>query len=429
MFLLTLFILLSGCSNNKKNPDIPDWKTENNDTSDFQTNPIESEIESEWEESQETQTSVDSTEEESTEESQIETDVVIQDTPKRITFVGAGDNIIYYGNVRDAAFQGKNSQKEYDFMPSYTDIADIVKKADIAFINQETLMCGEGYAFSYYPYFNGPQEVGKTLVELGFDIVNIANNHMLDKGANGLLATIDFWNSQDTVMIGGYYNYEDYQNFKIYEEQGIKIALLTYTYGTNGLVLPTGSELYIPYIDYTEIQKQVEAAHQQCDMVMVSMHWGDEYSQKANNDQMRLAQYMADWGVDAIIGHHPHVLQPIEWLEGVNGNKCLCVYSLGNIMAEMEYDINMVGGLITFDIVSSFENGISIENVVFIPTVFDFTTSFYNNHIYLMENYTEEMALSHGIRSYGNSTTLSKLKSYVTNVIDASFLPAFMLEN
>ena len=136
---------------------------------------------------------------------------------------------------------------------------------------------------------------------------------------------------------------------------------------------------------------------------------------------------MANNGVDVMIGHHPHVIQPVEWIESKNGDghRPLCAYSLGNLAAEQENDFSMVGGIISFDIVRN-KGEISIESPLFIPTVYYFNRSFYKNSVYLMENFTEEMAQSHGIIYYGNKTTVQKLRSYVTNTISKEFLPDFL---
>ena len=121
------------------------------------------------------------------------------------SFVGAGDNLIFYGNVRDAASCAVSGGRAYNFAPTYASVKDTIQSVDIAFINQESLMCGDGYAFSYYPRFNGPQDLAYDLADTGFDVVNIANNHMLDKGADGLEATIDFLRTVDGVsLLGGY---------------------------------------------------------------------------------------------------------------------------------------------------------------------------------------------------------------------------------
>ncbi len=341
-----------------------------------------------------------------------------------VSFVGAGDNITYYGNVREALAVSDGTYK-YDFRHTYEDVADIISEADIAFINQETLMCGEGFELSYYPLFNSPQDMGYQLDEMGFDIVNIATNHMLDKGAKGLSQTIDFLKTLDMLMIGGYENDEDYNTLRIYEEQGIKIAFLSYTYFTNYITLSADSDLAVPYLDKETVAAQVAKADAEADLVIVSAHWGDENTFKPNEIQKEYAQIMADNGADVILGHHPHVLQPIEWITAQDGSQTLCAYSLGNFVAEMERDYNMVGGFITFDIVKYGDADTSIDNVLFIPTVYDFTRSFYDNSVRLLSEYTEEKAAAHGIAYYGNYTSLSKLKGYVTNTISSEFLGDF----
>lgn len=342
----------------------------------------------------------------------------------KISFLGAGDNIVYYGNVRDAQSKAVSGGRKYNFLPTYSDIADLISQADISFINQETLMSGG--EFSYYPRFNGPQDMGNDLVELGFDIVNIANNHMLDHSASGLSKTIDFWKTLDVMLIGGYYNSDDFSNIRVYEKSGIKIAFLSYTYGTNGLTKPASSPLYIPYINEEDITVQTKKAKELADLVFVSVHWGEENSFKPSSEQIKYANLMADLGVDVIIGHHPHVIQPVEWLTGKDGNKALCIYSLGNLMAEMARDYNMVGGIISFDIVRTDDEKPVIENVLFTPTMFHFPGNFYNNHIYLLEDYTSELAAQHGVKTYyKNSISYDQLIKYVKNTISPEFLPEF----
>jgi len=302
-------------------------------------------------------------------------------------------------------------------------VAAMIAEADISFINQETLMCGDGYAFSYYPRFNGPQDLGHDLAELGFDVVNIANNHMLDKGEKGLKSTIDFWNTFENVtLIGGYKNKEEYAEPHLLSVNGINIAFLSYTFMTNGLTLPSSSELVVPYPDDETVASQLSRAEQIADYVIVSVHWGDENVFAPNADQRSFAEFLAENGADAIIGHHPHVIQPIEWIDRPDGEKTLCVYSLGNFMAEMPRDYNMLGGLISFDIVQCGEK-ITTENVLFTPTVYYFTTAFYKNHVYLMTDFTEELASSHGLAYYGRTLTIPALKKYLNNTIQDTFLP------
>lgn len=354
--------------------------------------------------------------------------------PARVSFVGCGDNIIYYGNVREAATKAP-AGRNYGFAYSYERVADIISGADVAFINQETLMCGDGYEITYYPTFNSPRDVGYDLVDVGFDVVNIANNHMLDKTGAGLERTIEFWKEQPILMIGGYESEEDYNTPRYLESGGLRIAFLSYTYGTNGFVIGDGYNAWVPYlysdltneiVDTETIKVQTAAAKADSDILIVSVHWGKEGAFTPSESQKECAKLFADCGVDVIVGHHPHVIQPVEWIEGEDGNKTLCVYSLGNFMAEQAYDYNMVGGIISFDMVRTEMGEISVENVLFIPTVFHHNSAFYNNQVWLMEEYTAEMAASHGISYYGNHTSLDRLKKYVTDTVSPEFLPDFL---
>lgn len=347
-------------------------------------------------------------------------DATEPDTPeRRISFLGCGDNIVYYGNVLDASLTA--GARTYNFAPMYTYVKDAIAGADIAMINQETLMAGEGYDFSYYPRFNGPQDMGHDLVDVGFDVISIANNHMLDKNADGLYATIDFWATKEVLQIGGYKSTEEYESLHILERDGIRVAFLAYTYGTNGIPLDEGSSIAIPLLEEETLRRQIKAAREASDFVIVSVHWGEEGAFTPNEEQKSYARIMTEAGADAIIGHHPHVIQPIEWLTAPDGSRTLCVYSLGNFAAEQAYDYNMVGGMISFDIVKD-EAGTRIDSPLFHPTVYYFKTNFRGNTVYPMDMFTEELAASHGIGYYGNSTTLQRLREYVTDTISQEFL-------
>ncbi len=345
--------------------------------------------------------------------------------PAKVSFIGCGDNIIYYGNVREAA--GKSdSGRAYGFKYSYEHVADIISSADVAFINQETLMCGDGYELSYYPNFNSPQDLGYDLIDLGFDVVNIANNHMLDQTGSGLEHTIEFWQGMPVLMIGGYTSEEDYNTPRYLESNGLKIAFLSYTYGTNGYTLSNNYNAWVPYLSEDDIRRQTAAARENSDVLIVSVHWGIEGAFAPSDEQKNYARIMAECGVDVIVGHHPHVIQPVEWISRPDGGRTLCVYSLGNFMAEQAFDYNMVGGIISFDLMRDERGNVSIESPLFIPTVFHFNSSFYNNQIWPMESYTADMAASHGISAYGRHTSLDTLKKYVTDTVAPEFLPGFL---
>ncbi len=358
----------------------------------------------------------------------------IPSTPRetRISFLAAGDNIIHENVFLDAKSRAKKGQK-YNFTDMYAGIADAVKAADIAFINQETPICGDEMTVSGYPNFNTPEAAGDALIELGFDIINIANNHMLDKKEAGYKNTLDYWDarSDKVTMLGGYRDREDYENIRVIESEGVSIAFVTYTYSTNNMYLPTGSEMFIPYIDSAEIVRMTKKADELADLVFVVMHWGVENNYTPSTEQKSLAAAITDAGADVIIGMHPHVIQPMEWLSASDGTKTLVIYSLGNLISTQYNSYNLVGGIVTFDIVKSLSGEITIENPIYNPTVTHYNKERLGLQVYFMEDYTEELVALHGCPGYGQSAqgrtwTLDYIRGLVTSNITEEFLPDFL---
>ncbi len=361
------------------------------------------------------------------------TDAPVTTAPKptenRVSFIAAGDNIIHENVYTDAKNRAKSGEK-YDFVSMYADIADFIKAADLAFVNQETPVGSDELGISGYPNFNGPSAAGEALVEVGFDIVNIATNHMLDKKSAGYQGALDFWATQPVTLVGGYYNKEDYENIRVVEKNGISIAFVSYTYGLNGMTLDAGSELYVPIIDENEIVRMVEKAEKIADMTFVVMHWGPEGTGRAvavDSTQKSLAKAITNAGADVILGMHSHTLQPIEWQTGKDGNKTLVIYSLGNFLNSQYDSINLVGGIVGFDIVKSNGN-ISIENVILNPVVVHYDGNRLGFQLYLLEDYTKELAAAHGTVYYGGlkTFTLDTAMGFVTSQISDEFLPDFM---
>ncbi len=340
------------------------------------------------------------------------------------SFLAAGDNIIHQAVFEDAHKRVTDPATNYNFTPMYDGVADLIASADIAFVNQEGPIAGSSFGISGYPNFNAPNEAGNTLVELGFDIVNIANNHMLDKWESGLLTTIEYWEQQNVLLLGGYRDREDYDNIRVYTcPNGTKIAWLSYTYGTNGMRLNDGSQHVIPSIIESDITRQLSLAKQVGDLVFVSIHWGEEDHLTASGEQHTLAQLMTDNGADVIVGHHPHVLQEVEWLTAEDGSKTLVIYSLGNMISTMHYSQNMVGAFATFDIrISGTTGEATIEDPKMIPTMCHYSTERDGLQLYKLEDYTEELMMAHGSQ-LKRKFTMDTLYGYVTDTIAAEFLP------
>lgn len=339
-----------------------------------------------------------------------------------ITFTAAGDNLIHPNIYMEAESRAEYGEG-YNFKPLYEEISDIIAGADLAFINQETLMAGDEFGISGYPSFNSPQKLGSDLVELGFDIINIANNHMLDKSAAGLEATLDFWHTQPVTLLGGYYDAEDASAIRTVEVEGVKIAFLSYAHHTNGIVLPSTSSLDIPYVDDERIVRELAEAEEIADFTIVSIHWGEENTAVQDDEQTRLAHLMADNGAEVILGHHSHTLLPLEWIERNDGTRTLCAYSLGNLVSAMMYPENMVGGLLNFTIGSDGNGRLCVDDVSFVPTVFYYGMNHFGTHIYRLENYTDDIAQGHGTQMYGYTTTYDKAVTYLKRAIPAEYLP------
>lgn len=344
----------------------------------------------------------------------------------RVTFLAAGDNIIHEQVYIDAKNHAKGNE-EYDFVSMYDNIREFIESADIAFVNQETPLGGDELGISGYPNFNGPQAAGEALVEVGFDVVNIATNHMLDKREAGLKGSIDFWNNQPVTLIGGYYNDEDYENIRVVEKNGIKTAFVSYTYGLNGMTLPSSSEIHIPLIDENEIVRMVEKANTLADVTICVMHWGTDGSTVVISEQTKLAKVITDAGADVILGMHSHTLQPVEWQVGKNGNKTLVIYSIGNFLNAQYDSINLVGGIMTFDIVMK-DGEVTIEDPIMNPVVVQYDDDRLNFSLYLLEDYTEELAKIHGTVNYGTlkTFTVDTAKGFVKAAVDGEFLPDYL---
>ena len=341
----------------------------------------------------------------------------------KIHFLAVGDNIIHSSVFEDALLLAKGTDKEYDFVPMYSEIRQMVENADLAFINQEGPIAGKDEKFTGYPQFNAPDEAGDALVEIGFDIVNLANNHMLDRGEEGYRKLTEFWRSKPVTSIGAYLNQEEYNTIQVIEKNGISIALLSYTYGTNGLMLPASSEYVIPWNDKDEIDRQTKEARKLADIVIVSIHWGIEDNFEPNSTQKELCDVMVNNGVDVVLGHHPHVLQPIEWRDRPDGGRTLVAYSLGNLISTMMYSRNMVGGILTFDIEKLEGERAFVTNALFTPTVTYYNSIRRGLKIYKFSDYTAELQAKHGTNQYESGKSLSTMRKIVDTTIAEEFLP------
>ena len=321
-----------------------------------------------------------------------------------ITFAAVGDNLFHDSLIRSCLM----ADGTYDFSSLYTEIKPIVQKADLAFINQETVMAGTSFGYSGYPTFNSPQILAHNLVDAGFDIMNLANNHAMDMGRNGLYATLDFLDTiPELTVIGARKSGE---SARIITKNNITLGFLSYTFSLNGIPLPRDNPNLVSMTDRPVMTREMNALRPLCDFLIVSIHWGAEYLLEPDNFQRDMARFIAEHDVDLIIGHHPHVLQRMEMINLPDGRKTLCYFSLGNFASHQRERERIIGGIIvlTFtktvgqDSTGQEHTVLSINDTGMLPVITHYDRSYRNTKIYPFYSYTQELMNNHGLLNFGD---------------------------
>lgn len=299
-----------------------------------------------------------------------------------VTIAAVGDILIH-----DSVFKDAYTGSGYDFKPMFENVKQYLQQADIAFANQETMLGGKELGLSGYPRFNSPTEVGDALKHIGIDIVSIANNHTLDVGEKGILNAIDYYNSEGILYTGAYESFEDREIIRTIEKDGIIFSFLAYTYGTNGIPVPNGKDYLVNLIDEERIVADIQKAKDISDVVVLSLHFGNEYEPFPNTRQKELAQMFSDAGANIIFGHHPHVLQPMDWITGEDGQKTFVAYSLGNFISGQKGIEREIGGILQLEVqkkVSRSATTIEINDPRFVP-VFTYKNNWRQYKLYELE--------------------------------------------
>ena len=316
--------------------------------------------------------------------------------PARVSFVAVGDNLpeIGMGTYADAQ-AGEPGDGDYDYSPIFAPVRDYIQAADLAYVKEETHLGGDDIGPKGYPSFNTTDQMADALVETGFDLVGSASNHAYDWGyfgANDHSRAV--WNEQPVAFAGTASSAEEAEKIATVERNGITFALLDYTYGVNGYDQDDLPDYAVSFMDKDRIEADVARAQEMADVVLVAMHWGTENLMEADETQRDYAQFLADLGVDVVLGSHPHVIGPMTWLTGEGGNRTLVAYSLGNFTSNHEYThiYNELEGMLSCDFVKE-DGEVRIENVVWTPLVMHTDgTSF---AVYALKDYTPELAAAH----------------------------------
>lgn len=266
-----------------------------------------------------------------------------EDKHYEASLIAVGDYLIHSSVYKDANRLANGDG--YDFKPMISYIKEIVSNYDIAYYNQETILGGSELGLSDYPTFNSPYEAGDAMLDAGFNLVSLATNHTMDSGKKAVENSCKYWQSKENVLTAGSYCSEEERNkINIKETNNIKYTMLNYTYGTNGMpvandylvnVWPTdidninNPEKDTKYQAYKkQVKEDIDKVKDKVDFLIVAMHWGVEYTHEPTAYEKDMASYLASLGVNLIIGTHPHVIQPVTWIDDT-----LVIYSLGNFIS------------------------------------------------------------------------------------------------
>ena len=331
-------------------------------------------------------------EEVSKQEAEIELD---DDTSVSLVMVG---DMLMHTPVNET---GVMEDGNIDFSHLFIHTEEMIHGADLALVNQEVILGGEELGISGYPAFNTYQELGDDLVDAGFDVVLHATNHALDKGKKGLLSCLSYWDSThpEIAVLGIQDTAEEQDEIYVYEKNGIRVAVLNYTYGTNGIPLPEDMPFAVNMMDKEQMAEDIERAKAQADFIVVCPHWGTEYVLEETDYQRNFADFMLDCGVDLVLGTHPHVIEPVEMLENENGHQMLVYYSLGNYVnctSSDKSDIGkrMLGAMAEVTITKGVDGEVYISEYGAQPLVTYVSEDQSEITVYPLEQFTDKMAFS-----------------------------------
>lgn len=335
----------------------------------------------------------------------------------KVSIVAVGDNLIH--NTLIAA--GEQADGSLNYNSFYTEIKKYIEPADIAIINQETILGGDSFEYTGYPSFNSPWEIGDAAIAAGFDVFTCATNHTMDMGTAGIEKELEYFNShKEVVHIGTNASEEAYNRITYYQKNNITFALLNYTSSLNGISLPSDKTWIVNMMDKDKITKDVTEARKNADVVIVFPHWGTENSHEISAYQEEYTKLFSDLGVDIVIGCHPHVLQPVEWVENEEtGKKMLVYYSLGNFISHQLNLNQLCGGMA--EITVEKDNGeITISSAKLAPVVCHYTDvgdklAF---SVYKLSDYNDDLAKT----QVQKGATVEYFTNLSEEVIDKEFL-------
>ena len=354
-----------------------------------------------------------------------------------ITLLMTGDILLH----TPVAESGLQEDGNYNFSAVFAHTKEQIESADLAIVNQEVILGGAELGISGYPAFNAPFELGDALADTGFDVILHATNHALDKGAKGITNCLGFWEEShpELAVLGIHNSAQDQEEIYIYEKDGMKIAVLNYTYGTNGISMPDGMEYAVDMLEKERIEEDLQRADELADFTVVCPHWGTEYRLTQDAYQEQMARFFWENGADLVLGTHPHVIEPVVWLgengseicdleeqDGVltgtdTGDGMLVYYSLGNFVnwtsgtGDGVAD-RMVGGMARITLGRNEKGKVYIKQYGIEPVICHVEEGINGVTVYPAAEYTEELAGKNAIRLQDGNFSLQYCKELLEQV-------------
>lgn len=343
---------------------------------------------------------------------------------KSMTISMVGDMLLHTPVSRSGL--QKNGKYNYDYLFKY--VKDEVMDYDVSMLNEEVVLAGASYGISGYPHFNGRFEVADAIEKSGFDVILHATNHSMDMGRAGLISDLKHWKSAHPRLkvTGMYLTKKEASKITYVSQNGIKAAILNYTYGTNGISLPSDMPYAVNLMSENKVKNDVKKAKKNADFVIVCPHWGTEYKDDIDNYQKKWTDIFLKYKVDLVIGTHPHVIEPVKWVSDNKGHKMLVYYSLGNYVnstARRGAGVfrQYLGGMADITLEKNEDNDTYIKDAGFIPLI----THYSNNGritTYFFRDYSNKKADANRLKKYDPTFSYDAATKHYKKVIDGSFL-------
>ena len=342
-----------------------------------------------------------------------------------VSILCTGDNLMHLVLCDDA----KKEDGTYDFGRFYAKVKDRIAAADIATVNQETPFATELGPASGFPHFNTPDEAGDALIDIGFDVFNLGNNHCWDMGAEGLKKFIEFFEKRGVMYCGAYKDYQDEVNMRIIEKDGIKVAFLGGINFLNNVEDDPPKDPRVVYLSNSEAMKfLIGMAKSQADVVVLHAHWGEEDSFEVTDKQREMAQEFADYGADIIFGNHTHTLEEMTMITANDGRQVPVFYSLGNFCSGQQEKGHLLSGLATVTMAKNPGTGaVKVGDISFCPVYTWYEGDRKNVEVVPLDELTDEKLAGHGVNQYekekGNdAVTTEYLRELVSKAIPEEYL-------